>query len=402
MTTSDESNALVPSNEDVGDDNSVRQSTVDSASTSNSAEQSEKAQKTAKTGGLWFFTLFNLLVLIAIVAAGVWYYMNIWQSATQQQANAIEQVNQQQAIVNSVNASQSRLASRIDELSSANANASSSVTAALNESKERVAALEQQLVQTQLQLAELGGRRPADWLLAEADYLVRMAGRKLWLESDDRSALMLLAAADSRLADLNDSSLLPIRALLAQDIQSLKQLNPVSLTSVALSISGMIPQIANLPIATLKLPEVTEGDKIEPLSESVSDWRENLRRSWRALVDDFISVKNREMPVEPLMSEQAQWLVREQLSFALLQAKSAAIKGESTLFQQSLQRALGILIDDFELTSTEVEQFSSALQNLQQTEIERSFPQQLRSQQALTDRLNERINRLFSNGDNSL
>lgn len=108
------------------------------------------------------------------------------------------------------------------------------------------------------------------------------------------------------------------------------------------------------------------------------------------------------MPVEPLMSEQAQWLVREQLSFALLQAKSAALQGQQTLYQQSLQRALGIVIEDFELTSVEVEQYSVALQNLQQTNIERTFPQQLRAQQPLNDRLNERINRLFSNGDDAL
>lgn len=34
-----------------------------------------------------------------------------------------------------------------------------------------------------------------DWLLAEADYLVRMAGRKLWLERDATAAQMLLVEA---------------------------------------------------------------------------------------------------------------------------------------------------------------------------------------------------------------
>lgn len=356
----------------------------------------------AKTASLWFFTLFNLFILMAILAAGIWYYLNIWQSATQQQVDALAKVDQQQSVVDNVRSDQSTLDKKIQDYVKANATVTNNIQIELEDSQSRVAVLEQQLAQTQLKLAELGGRRPADWLLAEADYLVRMAGRKLWLESDDRGAIMLLAAADARLADLNDPSLIPVRSLLAEDIQVLKQLNPVSLTSVALSISGMLPQVNNLPIATLKRPELAEGEGIEPLSESVADWRENLKRSWHALVDDFISIKNRAKPIEPLMSAQSQWLVREQLSFALLQAKSAALQGQSTLYQQSLQRALAIIVEDFELTSVKVEQFSAALQNLQQTNIQRTFPQQLRAQQPLTDRLNERVNRLFSNGDDTL
>ena len=356
----------------------------------------------AKTASLWFFTLFNLFILVAILAASIWYYLNIWQSATQQQVDALAKVDQQQSVVDNVRSNQSTLDKKIQDYVKANATVTNNIQIELEDSQNRVAVLEQQLAQTQLKLAELGGRRPADWLLAEADYLVRMAGRKLWLESDDRGAIMLLAAADARLADLNDPSLIPVRSLLAEDIQVLKQLNPVSLTSVALSISGMLPQVNNLPIATLKLPELAEGEGIEPLSESVADWRENLKRSWHALVDDFISIKNRAKPIEPLMSAQSQWLVREQLSFALLQGKSAALQGQSTLYQQSLQRALAIIVEDFELTSVKVEQFSAALQNLQQTNIQRTFPKQLRAQQPLTDRLNERVNRLFSNGDDTL
>ncbi len=53
------------------------------------------------------------------------------------------------------------------------------------------------------------GRRPNDWLLAEADYLVKMAGRKLWLEHDTASATILLESADHRIAELNDPSMTP-------------------------------------------------------------------------------------------------------------------------------------------------------------------------------------------------
>jgi uroporphyrin-3 C-methyltransferase len=102
------------------------------------------------------------------------------------------------------------------------------------------------------------------------------------------------------------------------------------------------------------------------------------------------------------MSEQAQWLLKEQLQLALMQAKSAVIAAQPTLYQQSLQRALHILVEDFDLEETAVQQFMAALQNLQQTEVEKPYPQQFRVQKPLEDRLDERLNALFSRGEQSL
>ncbi|MCV5222274.1 uroporphyrinogen-III C-methyltransferase, partial [Escherichia coli] len=56
----------------------------------------------------------------------------------------------------------------------------------------------------QLAVADVKGRRPNDWLLAEADYLVKLVGRKLFLEHDVESAAQLLESADQRIAALND------------------------------------------------------------------------------------------------------------------------------------------------------------------------------------------------------
>ena len=78
--------------------------------------------------------------------------------------------------------------------------------------------------QTEKQLLQLQSRRPNDWLLAEADYLVRMAGRKLWLERDANAAVLLLTEADNRLRDLNDASVLPLRQAIAADSAKLKEL----------------------------------------------------------------------------------------------------------------------------------------------------------------------------------
>ncbi|MFE8730636.1 uroporphyrinogen-III C-methyltransferase, partial [Aeromonas hydrophila] len=74
----------------------------------------------------------------------------------------------------------------------------------------------------QNRVLDLNDKRPNDWMLAESEYLVRMAGRKLWLEHDLVSAITLLGNADERIAALNDPSLMPIRKALAEDITKLK------------------------------------------------------------------------------------------------------------------------------------------------------------------------------------
>ena len=82
---------------------------------------------------------------------------------------------------------------------------------------EQLAALgkQQQLLQDELKglqtrVLDLNDKRPNDWMLAESEYLVRMAGRKLWLEHDLVSAITLLGNADERIKALNDPSLMPI------------------------------------------------------------------------------------------------------------------------------------------------------------------------------------------------
>ena len=84
--------------------------------------------------------------------------------------------------------------------------------------------------------------------------MVRMAGRKLWLENDVRTATLLLVNADKRLKSLADPSVLPVRAKLAEDIQTLQQMNPVSQSSVALALTGMLAQIDKLPLDTFEKP----------------------------------------------------------------------------------------------------------------------------------------------------
>ena len=355
-----------------------------------SRQRTSSARSTASTqakngnGLLWFVTVLNFLLIASIVGAGYWGYTQ-WQT---QQVDSQSQVQQQAASIQSQTEQNQQVREQLEQ-------GLAQSEQSLDTFRQQLEGLEAQANGFESRLGEVSGRRPSDWLLAEADYLVRMAGRKLWLERDISTAILMLQSADSRLQDTADPSLLPVRQLLANDIQTLSQINEVSLTSVALALSGLSNQVNNLALALPKLPDIPEPD--EQVSDSIWDARENLNKAWVFFKENLISYQPRTTPIRPLLSKQQQWLAREQLKLSLMHAQSAVMNEQATLYQQSLQKAMGILIEHYDLEQSGVVQFTQSVDNLLQTDITRDYPDSFQSAQALKDVLQKRVNAAFNN-----
>ena len=378
---------------------SAKQSSAKAAAPKSSPDNPKPAQsappKTAKTGLLWLITLLNLLLLGSAAYGGYWYFNQ--HSVTQTKLDTLRS-----ELNNELGQKHSQMTNRaatLEQQISAQAEATQDVLDGEAAQQATVEQLENQLQGALAQIQELDGRRPTDWLIAEADYLVRMAGRKMWLEKDLRTAIMLLGNADQRLKSLADPSVLPVRALIAQDIQSLQQVNPVSEVSVALALDGLVKQVDKLAIIT---PKEANEFTSEEVSDSASDWKQNLLSVWRSLVDDFIRVEYRDEPVEPMMTAQQEWLSREQIKLALQQAQAAALAGEQALYQASIERAATIISDDYIQSNSDVSGFQSALSQLKNTDISKAVPTELSSQAALESLLDSRVKRVFGEGASAL
>lgn len=364
-----------------------------SATQSESSKSGAKQKKSSGNGLLWFVVIILFLLVLGMAGAGYWYYMQ-QQSASQETVTA-QQNNASQ--LNAIERERADILASIENVTRTS-QALESTVAELKSQNEQLALQAESTLQ---QLNNMEGRRPADWLIAEADYLVRMAGRKLWLENDVRTAILLLVNADKRLKSLADPSVLPVRATLAEDIQTLQQLNPVSQSSVALALTGMIAQIDKLPLDTFEKPE--DGNAQDTtLSESADDWQENLAKVWRSLVDDFLTVKSIEGPVEPVLSLEAQFLAKEQLRLQLMHAQTAALQGDEGLYSQSLQYAQTLLTEKFDTEKSQVTGFMDALQNLSATDIARPIPTELASQKPLERLLDSRVKQVFGQGASAL
>jgi len=239
----------------------------------------------------------------------------------------------------------------------------------------------------QEKMLELAGRRPNDWLLAEANYLVKLAGRKLWQEKDINTASTLLTTADIRIAEMSDPSLISIRQALAADIASLQALPRDNSETLALKLDGLISQVDNLKLNMVELPEVSEGQDAQQLSDSADDWQQNLSRMWHSFSDGFITVRRRNGSVEPLMSPKQQWYLEENLKSKLMQTQLAVYRQQQGAYEHAIELSSRWIMQFYDRQDSTTEFMLSELDSLKNEEVSINYPQKLSSSNLIIDEL---------------
>lgn len=322
-----------------------------------------------------------LALLISIVfAGGITYYG--MQKDAQYQARIAALESQLSLIKNDVN-------TQVDE-------AKQQVIGKATEVTNRVeTVLEQQqksIKSLQIAVADVKGRRPNDWLLAEADYLVKLAGRKLFLEHDAFSATKLMESADVRIAALNDPSLVPLRQAMANDITALKNVPMVDRDGLVLRLVSLQQQIDTLPLANAILPDAPQVDN-EKVSEEISDWQTNLMTSLKDFSENFITFRTRDGNVIPLLSPKQDFYLRENLKAQLQTAIKGVYDEQQEIYDIALKTAKQWSSNYLNQDDNKVAEFNNTLVLLQKAKISVEYPAKLQTQKQLSDVINERLRR---------
>ncbi|AEA77426.1 TPA: uroporphyrinogen-III C-methyltransferase [Vibrio cholerae] len=247
----------------------------------------------------------------------------------------------------------------------------------------------------QLAVADIKGRRPNDWLLAEADYLVKLAGRKLILEHDVETATQLMESADQRIAALNDPSLTALRKAMANDITTLKNIPLIDRDGLVLRLISLQQQIDNLPLANAILP-ADQPQTSQAVSENIDDWQTNLKNSLKAFADNFITFRSRDGNVIPLLSPTQHFYLRENLQAKLETAIKGVYTEQQTLYRTALDTAAQWSTSFFNPDDKAVQSFNAALAQLAEQQVQVEYPVKLQAQQQLADVINERLRRSVS------
>ncbi|MDF2155917.1 uroporphyrinogen-III C-methyltransferase [Vibrio sp. CAU 1672] len=244
----------------------------------------------------------------------------------------------------------------------------------------------------QMAIADVKGRRPNDWLLAEADYLVKLAGRKLFLEHDVESATQLMGSADQRIAALNDPSLVNLRKAMANDITKLRTVPLIDRDGLVLRITALQQQVDRLPLANALLPEAEQVEKPQ-VSEDLANWKENLMTSLKDFSENFITFRTRDGNVIPLLSPEQHFYLKENIKAKLETAIKAVYTEQGELYTTALTTANKWALAFFNQEDNTVQELTRTLDLLSQQNIQVEYPVKLESQTQLSDVIRERLRR---------
>lgn len=339
-----------------------------------------------------------IIALLAILASAGHFYWNEQQKAqySQQLSDLVERklIENQQKIAQQLTTNAQSVNQKIIQQFSQNKRNSANEISALVSKVEQISRIESSnqnaIAQVQQKLASLGQKQPSDWLLQEAEYLIRVASRSLWLEKTPRTAVSLLQDAELRIQELNDPQFLSLRQTIQQDIAQLKLLPTLATDEVILKLMVLDQHIKQLPMALFEIPEMYQTESSLELTDNATDWRENLAKTWHKFTNEFFTVTRRTGNIEPLMSPQFQQNLRENLSLKVQTAIWAASKSNSKIYLQSLSATERWINEYFDLTKIENQHFLDTINTLKTATINVDYPNKLASLQAIRQVLSDK------------
>jgi len=317
--------------------------TQSSASPNTTPQKSSNEKPISKSGsgGRIFVSLVALLALLlsgAGIAVGykAWLEMNkrLDQASVDRQSIAHELATIDESIklqnfkkqietnINSMNQSLSKFSSQIDKQAAAQKNIELST---------------QETLQT-INRSQLG------WGLKEVEHVLRMANHRLRIERDVQGTIIALKAASTRLHELNDPRLLPVRESVSNQVGKLKNFPYPDWVGISLQLDNILAGLKQTVIKNAKARQEdnAKNEDTKTKQESSSGWGK-LVDGVKNSINDSIKITRDEQRLKMFISEQESQHAYEFLRTKMLGAKYAVASRDDAAYHQELEAALAWL-----------------------------------------------------------
>lgn len=337
---------------------------------------------------LWIITLLALALAIAL-ALWSWQQWNNYQALQQSIASLESDTEQLDRMYGQTGSEQSQRLQALEEK--------------LAEQRELIATQQRQIDHNARELLEAGNRTRTDWLLAEAEYLLRVGNQRLMIEKDIRGALAALESADEVLAESDDIGVYPVRQQLAKEILALKGLADVDRTGLYLKLEAAIDSIHELTDSAL-VNDRAPGFVTEANGDSTTtpdSFQGLILEGWDKVKDTLsqvVVVRRLDEPVKPLLSPEQSAYARLNLQLMLEEAELAVLRGNQELYSSSLTKASRAINDWYDSTNNRIIALSRTLEELSEKNVDPELPDISNSLELLKARLAGRLDN--GNGDN--
>lgn len=368
-------------NKDAGNDTAENKTTVEE---NKSAQQSgEKitaqsaVQRISKDGvgkGWRWLAFILILALLVLSGAASWFGLQLQQEVIR----TGETSRQQEALIASID-------QRLEDEKAARARGEEKFA-------EKQTGLEDALNAQAETIAELTTLDRDQWVVAELEYLVRLANQRLLTERRPRGAKAILETADKLLGTMDDPKALVVRQVLAADIAALRLVEVVDREGIYTRLGALAPALLSLtalPPKTLSHQAETEnaGDPaIAPVNAGVvvgqepspaMPWYDRLWLNARVALSrfgrDHFHVRYRDVPIEPLIStEQEQWL-RHDMAISVANAQQALLREEQQIYDASLA-SVKRRLEEYFAGADGAQKLLEEVQVLQTSSIQQQLP----------------------------
>ncbi|MDP6967589.1 MAG: uroporphyrinogen-III C-methyltransferase [Gammaproteobacteria bacterium] len=339
----------------------------------------------AKGGRMAGFVALVALLFAAYAAYQSW--------LTGQQIKNLDQDNQTQF------AAQQSLANKVtlagSEVATLQANWQQQRQALLAQQQAMEEALQQALQQMAQAQSEQQQQLPK-WELAEAEYLLRLANQRLAMEQNPAAAVALLQAADEIMRTSEQLGSYGVRQAIAKDIGALTAVSVADVEGLYARLAGLLEQSSGLayiaPTATSVLVQEPVAETIAVQPEVALSWDQKawqtagdiLHNTWQEL-KVLVRIQERTNADQLLLTPDIEALLRMRLQLSLTQAQAALVRGQSGIYQSSLQQVARILRDYYRSTDPVVSAMSSQVAQLSQIQLLIQMPDISSSLYALQD-----------------
>ena len=254
--------------------------------------------------------------------------------------------------------------------------------------KDQLKRVDETLTTVAERLGKMETNASQEWLLAEVDYLLRIADHRIIMKEDVKGAVKLLESAEKVIQKIpvEDSGLHDVRIAIAKDVTQLQSFKAIDLPGTYAQLVALGDFIDTLPMVSL------ESEASAPGAHHVSDDNEwSVIEKINQLMGDFLTIRryNNDQITQMLTHDQKAQL-KDALRLSLEKAEMALLRGDQVVYDSNLQRVQQAFSLHFKADDYQVDVAKLKLENLMDIEIEKDLPSIAQSQQALKHYLSSR------------
>ena len=340
------------------------------ASPTAEAEEEKQPAKQRGNGVAWLALLVSLIALAAIG-----YTLSVdWLAAKDNSTDdAIASLGKSIAATRE---SLSSLDSRLAELGEQGSVAAAETGALRQELDERVKGLSSlpgRLSTLESSVSSLAGISTGTrdtWLLAEAEYYMQIANAQLQLANNPHLAALALEMADERVVQVGNPALIDVRRAISDELAALDVMEKPDLAGATLTLASLARVVESLPLGSSK-------KSVKEESQAADEAQGGLSRAWASMksaVSGLVKVTPPDQAKLALLSPDAEYFLRNNLALQLQSARLALLRGEQTVFLQTIDDTRTLMSQYFDVDSAQVISAQETLTEIRSSVFTSSVP----------------------------